>query len=226
MDELAAWSTFATAVFTFGLLLTAVLTARSAFETLKASREANEQAKKDSVLQTRPYVYAEVLPSLAGAAAYDLVVRNHGQSAARGLRMDFEPILDTPDDIATAVLRAFSTPRDLPPGSSLRMYWHIGASEGESLMNAEDTQPVETEGSGMPKHGVIHLHYAGDDPSQNPYAEKCPFDVETAGLWPIPEDGPEAKGPHDTPSSKMTTQERRFYKALQALSRHVGHLRW
>lgn len=226
MDELAAWSTFATALFTLGLLLTAVLTAWSAMKTLRAARDANEQAKRDSILQTRPYVYAEVLPSLAGAGSYDLVVRNQGRSAARDLRMAFEPQVNAPDDIAAAVLRAFDTPRDLPPGSSLRTYWHIDAPEGESLMNAENTKPIETEGSGMPKRGVIHLHYAGDDPSQNPYTEKCPFDVETAGLWPIPEDGPEAQGPHDTPSSEMTSKERRFYKALQALSRHLGHLRW
>lgn len=226
MNALAAWSTFATALFTLGLLLTAVLTACSAFSTLRAAREANEQAKRDSILQTRPYVYAEILPSLAGAASYDLVVRNQGRSAARDLRMAFEPQVNAPDDVADAILRAFDTPRDLPPGSSLRMYWHIAAAEGETLMNAKGTEPVEDGGSGMPKHGVIQLRYEGDDPSQDLYMEKYPFDVENAGLWPLPEDGPEVRGPRDTRSDKMSPKERRFYKALQALSRNVGALRW
>lgn len=226
MDDLAAWSTFATAVFTLGLLVTAVITAVSAFKTLRAAREANEQAKNDSILQTRPYLYAEVLPSIAGVGSYDLVVRNRGQSAARDVRMAFEPPLDAPDDIATAILHAFRTPRDLPPGSSFRTYWHIAAPEDEILGDPKGTEPIKTGESGMPKHGVIHLDYRGDDPSQAPYTERSPFDVEMAGLWPVPEDGPDAVQPKDTRETKMTPQERRFYKALQALNRHLGHLRW
>jgi len=88
---------FATAVLTLAILVMAVFAWRTAKATLKASeeashaaavsakaaQEANEQARLDSIAQTRPYVFVEVKPGLAAVGTWDLRVTNNGQSPAR-----------------------------------------------------------------------------------------------------------------------------------------------
>ena len=63
-DQISAWSAVITAVFSGVVVIVALVAWRTARQTLHASREANAQAKHDSIEQTRPYVYAEVVPSL------------------------------------------------------------------------------------------------------------------------------------------------------------------
>ena len=101
-----------------------------------AAAEANEQMKLDSIAQTRPYVYAEIVPSLGGTDAYDLRVTNVGRTAARNLYIQFNNWPKKIDDVAEHVKILFETERTLPPGCSIRTYWRL---EGNFL----GSSPVE-----------------------------------------------------------------------------------
>lgn len=210
-DWVAAISAATTAVLTLVLVIAALWSLKAALKTLGASREANEQTERDSIERTRPYVFVEIVPGLAGIATYDLVIRNTGLSAARRVTLQFNPWPEAIDDIAEKVRTLMATPRDVPPGSSLRSVWHLGTAEGETFTDG-------TTEAGMPLAGSITVHYDSDEPKRDPYTETYPFDVNTAGLWPTPAAGPDAKGFENK-------RDRLFYKALQALTNQVGELR-
>lgn len=209
-DWVAAISTAATALFTLVLVVAALWSLRAALKTLEASRTANEQAERDSIERTRPYVFVEIVPGLAGLATYDLVIRNTGLSAARRVTLQFAPWPEEVDDIGEKVRTLMKTPRDVPPDSSLRILWHLGTEEGEKFTDG-------TTEAGMPLAGCITVQYGSDEPKRGAYSETYPFDVNTAGLWPVPTTGPEPQG--------LQRNERLFYKALQRLTQHVGELR-
>lgn len=177
---------------------------------MKASRNANEQAERDSIERTRPYVFVEVVAGLAGISTYDLVIRNTGKSSARGVILQFNPWPDEIDDIAEKLQKMMKTPRDIPPGSSLRTIWHLGTSENETFSDG-------TKQAGMPLAGTIRVQYGSDEPKRKTYTDSYPFDVNSAGLWPAPTTGPEARG--------LDKNERSFYKAIQTLTHHVGEMR-
>lgn len=85
-DILSAVSTAASALLTLGLVVLALVAWRTASDALEESRKAslaaqksaaaaeaaNEQLRRDSAEQTRPYVFAEVLPGLAGSPTWDI----------------------------------------------------------------------------------------------------------------------------------------------------------
>lgn len=109
-ESVAAWSSFATAVFTLGLLVAAVWAGFTAVSAMRASKaasnaaaEANEQMKLDSIAQTRPYVYADIVPSLAGRRHFDLRITNVGKTAARNLHIQFDNWPEKIDDVAEHV---------------------------------------------------------------------------------------------------------------------------
>ncbi|WP_217428057.1 hypothetical protein [Microlunatus speluncae] len=216
-DILAAWSTFGTAVLTAVLVILAVCAWRTAKDTLDASKKAseaaeasavaaqaaNEQARLDSIEQTRPYVFVEVVPGLQGAGCWDVRIANSGRSAARNLTLDYEHWSQNPDDVGTAVRELFETSRALPPGCSIRAVWRLEGNftEGPSIV-------------GLGKSGKITVRYTSDDPSRPDYDDSFDVMIEKSGLWPIPESGPEPEG--------VTGQARKFYRLGQALTRRIG----
>lgn len=100
-DILSAVSTAASALLTLGLVVLALVAWRTASDALEESRKAslaaqksaaaaeaaNEQLRRDSAEQTRPYVFAEVLPGLAGSPTWDIRISNSGKSSARELTL-------------------------------------------------------------------------------------------------------------------------------------------
>ena len=72
------------------VVVTAAAASDAARTSADAARTANEQAKLDSIEQTRPYVYVEVVPGLAGSRSWDVRIRNSGRSAARNLRLEYD----------------------------------------------------------------------------------------------------------------------------------------
>ncbi len=211
-EQLSAWSTLATAVLTLGLLIAALLAARVAVNTLKSSQaaskaalEANEQAKRDSIEQTRPYVYAEVIPSLAGVGQYDLRITNAGKSAARELTLTFSNWPSKLDDVANGIKILFETPRTLPPGCSIRSYWRLTGNFSD-----------KTSAAGMENSGVIAVRYTSDDPSQPNYTDRFDVHIEQSGIWPVPADGPNPKG--------LSDESETFYGLGQVIARHIGEI--
>ncbi len=204
MESLTAWSTFATGVLTGGLLVAAVIAGSAALGTLKASRLANEQAKYDSIEQTRPYVFVEALPSLAGTSSYDVRIANSGKSAARDLTFDLTAWPEPLDDVASSVRDLFTTPRTLPPGCSIRAMWRLEGkfSDGTTV-------------AGMNRTATVTASYTSDDPSRPAYKDSFDLMIDRSGLWPVPESGPE-------PNGHLKEETLQFYKLGQALVRRVG----
>ncbi len=218
-DALSAWSTFATAVLTLLLVVLALAAWSAARKTLDASKDAskaaeasadaaraaNEQAKLDSIEQTRPYVYVEVITGLASKQSWDVRIRNAGRSAARDLRLDFDGWPTEPDDVSSAVVELFKTERTLPPDCQIRALWR---AEGQFT---DGTTEV-----GLQTEGKISVAYTSDDPSTPAYTDKFDVMIKQSGYTPLPEDGP--------PPDGLKGDLRKFYLLGQALVRRVGEL--
>ena len=190
-----------------GLLITAITTARAGYRTMVASQRANEQARRDSIAQTRPYVFVEILPGLAGLSCYDIRITNTGKSSARQLRVDFSPWPEHEDDIVTSLRQMFETSRTLPPGDSIRSFWRIETNKSQ---NGQEM--------GMPKTGTLRVFYSSDDEVCPKYSERYEVLISNSGLWPVPEGGP-------NPDFSSDCKElRKFYLLGQAIARAIGNL--
>jgi hypothetical protein len=217
-DVVSATSAAFTALLTLLLVVAAFLAWRTAKSTLEASRraseaaeaaslaaaQANEQARLDSIERTRPYVFVEIAPSLAGRQSYDIRIRNAGQSAARDLRLEYDRWPDEIDDVATSVRQLFATPRTLPPGCSIRALWRL---EGQFTDGTNE--------AGLGKTGRISVRYTGASPELN-YTDTFDVQIAESGLWPAPEEGPRP--------DNLRGELRTFYLLGQTLVRRIGEL--
>lgn len=214
-EQAMALSAVFSAIASVGLLIVAVwawLTSREALSATQAAaeaaREANEQARRDSLEQTRPYVYVEILPSLAGIGNFDLRIQNVGRSTARNTTLEFRPSLSSPDDVAEQVLHMLATPRTIPPRATVRTFWRLTEPTGFTDGTTE---------AGMPTAGSLTVTYTSDDPSGPRYEDTYAYDLDTAGLWPTPARGPE---PQQLPATA-----RKFYKLGRDIALHLAELR-
>lgn len=184
--------------------VTAVRALRAAEASARAAHDANEQMGRDSKEQTRPYVYAELLPGLAGMHSFDLRVSNAGRSCARELTLSVAdwPDADSQHDAGKALdaLKVLcDTPRSLPPGCSIRSFWRIEV----------DNEPP----TGMDRDVELTIRYAADDGAE--YTDLYLVSSHNAGLWPVPASGPE-------PSNEPTL--RQFYGLGRAIARSIGEI--
>ena len=181
------------------------LSSEAARDSAEAARAANEQACVDSKVQTRPLVWVEILPGLAGSENYDVRIRNTGRSSARDVRLEFSAWPDAPDDVTAAIRTLFHTPRTLAPGAAVRSFWQLEGSftDGTSV-------------AGLPSSGSIYVTYRGDDPSEPRYHDTFEVMIERADLWPVGESGPTADG--------LTGDARKFYILGQAPVRRISEL--
>lgn len=212
-DQLSAWSTLATAVLTAFLFVAALVAWRTASATLGAAKlsaeaavRANEQSQRDSIEQTRPYVYAEVTPGLAGVGSWDLRISNNGRSAARGLTLAFDQWPDELDDIAEGLRAMFEIPRTLPPGCTIRTMWRLTGNFTDGSTEA-----------GLGQAGQITVAYASDDPADLRYNDTFDVTIANSGDWPVGESGFNADG--------LDARDRKFYSLGQAVARHIAELR-
>lgn len=154
--------------------------ADSASMSLALQRDMLVQAERDSAARTRPYVYAALVPSIAGVGAWDIVVTNHGRTIARDVRIT-TTWPDGPMDTLTAgVFEMFTTPQALPPGASLRCYWHFDFSGGRE-------EPPE----GMPEVADLQISYQDDQARK--YSDCITVRLEGIGHSPAPRMGAQPK---------------------------------
>lgn len=174
--------------------------------TLNAAEESSDQAKLDSIAQTRPYIFVEIVPGLTGQAAYYVRIANVGRTSARAVTINFDSWPDQLDDVASPLKELFETPRTLPPGSRIRSIWRIDGNFTDGSTEA-----------GMPiSVGTAVVTYKSDDPSRPTYADIYELRTDKSGLWPVSEDGPTPDG--------VSGSSRKFYLLGQALVRRVGEL--
>jgi hypothetical protein len=200
---LSAGATLATAVISLGLLIGALLAWRVARATLKQSKRTHEQMEKDSIEQTRPYVYARIVPSIGGSGAWDLIVSNSGRSSANNLTIAVSQWPE--DDAVTKALRVmFEHQQILPPDTSIRTYWFLGPRD----------DPGSTGATGFDIPVDMTVTYSGPGPNPQVYTETFHLDPTTLGLTPEAGAGVNLNKPTDE-SKKL----REIVQALNELRR-------
>ena len=217
-SEVSAIASVVSAIASSGLLILAIFAGRTATQTLRASeeaseaaREANIQAKNDSIAQTRPYVYVEFVPGIMCERSLDLRIVNVGRSSARKLTLEFVDTAESANrseisEIQPWVRELFQTPRTLPPSCSIRTLWCNLDEEGSV------TSSSERKSEGMPLEGTIHLKYCSDDGTE--YSDEFEVLFWKSGLSPVPEKGSKFATRHD------------FYVVAQAISRAISYRNW
>lgn len=200
-EEWSSTAAWVTALATIALVVVAVITANVAIGTLR-------QTKKDSVAQTRPYVHAQVVPSIAGIGTYDLIVKNTGLSTARDLQITCPEFPKSPDDIADRLKSFFSMNHSLPPNTQLRTFWRFTVPKGLKWTDGTN------EPAGMPEVATLILHYSDANGS---YSEVFPVDLAVYRMAPAPDEGPDA-------GSKLSPDQKDNHKMLAAIARNIREL--
>lgn len=202
LEHLQMWSTIgdvATAVLTAVLAGLALWAGRTAVKTLN-------QTRKNSIDQTRPYVYVQVTPSIAGESAYDLIVQNSGQSTAKDLVITCPEFPKNPDHIAEAVGRLLGRQLVLPPGTRIRSFWHF---------SGKNEQWNDKEGDlGLPPVAHVHVSYSGPDGT---YTDIFPVDIGVYAMTPVG-----ARG-RDVPPG-LSDSETDLHKMLAAIAGNISNL--
>lgn len=206
LGVIAAWITalaaLGTVLLTAGLLWAAWRAYRTASGTLKQMREDSEAQREDSARATRPYVYARIVPGLAGERTWDLTIENSGRTAAYDLQVSIKANEVRSDVIATAVRRFASAGTMVPPGARIRTFWSMPA-------NPKASPP---EAMGFPR-AEIALTYTDSDHLR--FEDRAVvLDSDDLGLTPAPTVDTEA------PTRENSGVE--TVKALRAIARHVG----
>ncbi|QSZ53255.1 hypothetical protein RI444_15535 [Paenarthrobacter sp. AT5] len=183
----AAIAAAITAVLTIGLLIGAIFAWRVARDTLDQSRLTSKQMEQDSVEQTRPYVYAVLVPSLGGHGAWDLLIRNSGRSSATDLTF---AVSEWPeDDAVTRTLRSMlEQPQILPPDTTIRTFWYLG----------ERHDPGSSGATGFDIPVDITVSYLGPGPNPKRYVERFHLNQKALGATPEASSGVEMVRPSPT----------------------------
>lgn len=203
LENLELWSTIGdltTALLTILLVALAAWAGWTAVKTLK-------QTRQNSIDQTRPYVFAQVAPSIAGTSVYDLVIQNSGQSTATNLKVSCPQFPDDPDRIASAIGILFDITHVLPPATHIRSYWHF---------SGQDRNWSDGEGDlGMPTVAELRVEYDGPD---GHYTDTFPVNTHVYAMTPIGANG------HNVPTN-LSPGEKNLHKMLAVIAGNISNLR-
>jgi hypothetical protein len=215
-DLLPSWiSAIATAVGVIVAVVAIGLTVHQVRLTGKQLRETARREAQDSESQTRPYVSAEAVVSLAGPPTWDIVISNSGRSTASNVTLE---VIGTPfgarfpsDIVGPAQAAAFGNGFDLVASSRRRFYWHF----------KENARATPSQSMGAPAEGEVVIRYEwSSDPSQpgRHYEERYRYNLkEIAALTPEPWKGAEAADRSDTARDTVL--------ALRAVAGNLGELK-
>lgn len=195
-------------------LVALIVTVRQVVITARQIRGTAEQEARNSEERTRPYVSIDIVPSLAGGQATDLVVTNQGRATARGVRVEVKGHtfgeLSPGDVIGPALGRLLRHGFDLAPGTRKRFYWHIPASP--SATPSGDL--------GAPDSGVATVAYswqAADDRPEKSFQEHLEYDLtDLMKLAPVPWTGPKAS------SGAVDEHVKNAVHGIRAIAQNVG----
>lgn len=213
-DLLPAWvSAIATVAGVVVACVAIALTLVQVRSTAKELRMTARRQADDSEERTRPYVSVDVVPSLAGPPAIDLVLVNSGRTVARDVRLE---VVGAPfeerfagDQITPAMGRAFASGLDVAPASRRRFYWHFPS---EPTASPSDEM-------GAPAHGEILVRYQWQPEGAAEvqfYEDRYSYNLDDLlRLTPVPFSGPKA----DTGNNQY---ERNVEHALRAIAQNVG----
>lgn len=206
LEWLDLWTTLgslATAVFTLALVIAAVWAGRIALETLK-------QQQKDGYAAWRPYLTAQVVPSLAGAPNFDLVIENIGGSPAVGIEISSPNFPEEMDNVSECIRDLFSVVTFIGPGSRLRNYWRLEVAKGSTWSDGTK-EPV-----GMPQVATLGVRYQDLEGKQ--FQDHFLVDTKIYKLAPLPADGP-------NPKDSLSTAEKDLHQILGTIAVAIGEHR-
>jgi len=178
------------------------------------STARNEAANSDAL--TRPYIGVDIVPSIGGRGAMDIVFENRGRSVARDIAVslvdDHFRSQSSLDEIGPALGRLFATPFDLAPGARRRVFWRMPADE-----LATPSGDIWT-----PIVGEVAIDYAWDPRDgreDRRYSDSIRYDLtEYPKLTPLAGAGAEARAGADQAVEKNAVH------ALRAIARSIGEL--
>jgi len=125
-------------------------------------------AVRDSHERSRPVVVAEFRLAAHNDEAFDLVVRNVGQSIARDVTVTFAPEIEAREDdardLTSYLVERYADPISaIGPGQELTNVWWSGVARGEdTLVNSERT----------PEEVTVSIGYKGS--SGRKFAQRTP----------------------------------------------------
>jgi uncharacterized protein YbdZ (MbtH family) len=159
-----------------------------------------------------------IVPSLAGQGALDLVLTNTGTTAATNVRFELvngEFGLSADDGHIGPHLRTFfDTPFELAPATKMRLFWHLPERPAE-----RSNKPGAM---GAPTSGEIRATYGRDvdgQPGPQTYVTNHRYDFS---LWPkiTPEAWTGAK--NEGSSDDYITHLKNINFGLRAIAHHLG----
>lgn len=207
----------ATVVGVIVAVIAIVLTLKQVRMTAQQMRQASEREAQDSEDQTRPYVGLDILPGLAGAPSFDMVMENFGKTTARGVRLQ---LVDEEfgsqsegDEIGPALGRLFAAGFDLAPGARRRVFWRLPEQENASPSGA----------IGAPEAAEVVVEYGwepGGDRELRLFKDRLRYDLsEYPKLTPSPTKGPRTIG------TTTDAQLKNAVHVLGAIAEHVAEIR-
>lgn len=215
----SGWGAVGALAATAGVLVASiaiVLTVVSILSTNRQTRETRTREALNSDAQTRPYIGLDVVPSVWGSPAFDLIIVNRGRSTARKVRLSlvnaaFGPRTEN-DQLGARQAKVFSNDFELAPEARRRFIWHLG-----------DTPNSEPPGEqGAPPTGELRLTYEwdpGDGRAVIQYEDRTRYElIETPNLVPTPNSGATATSGEDK-------ELRNVGLALRAIAEHLGGMR-
>lgn len=179
-------------------------------------RDSAEQQARDSEERTRPYIGAEFAPSISGPRGYDILIVNHGQTAARGVQIrltdgNFEAQSPS-DQVSPALADLFRVGFDLAPGARMRLLWRLPDSP-YSTPRGDMGAPAEAE-------LAISYGWQPDCGAGRAYTDHIRYDLDTLQhLWMAPHAGSNVAG------SSMETHAKNAELALRAIVGNIAELR-
>lgn len=152
---LDALNDHSTIILTFaGVLsaLAAIITAVIASKSLKAARDENTKRQQ-------PMMIAELQQAENSESALDLRVRNVGLTAARNVKVTFDPVLDpdlaVEDKLSSYIIDRYAEPiPTIAPGQTLSNIWHSGglvdnSTRLKNILNTPEVFTVRIEYTGL-----------------------------------------------------------------------------
>lgn len=210
-------ATWVTAIATIvGVVIAGAAFVAAAIAVVQTGRQMRAAARtetENSDAQTRPYVGVDIGPGIASLPSFDIVIRNHGKTTARDIRIELLNgefgARDGDEMFGPAQARVFAVPFDLAPGAHRRLLWHVLASANRPhSLGAPDSGEV----------GVSYGWEPGDGRESRSYSDSIRYDLrDYPALIVIPGTGGKTDG--------RTTDDhlKNAVKALRAIASHVGN---
>lgn len=195
--------TWVTALATIALVIAAIGAGRIALETLK-------QQQKDSYAAWRPYLTAQVVPSLAGSPNFDLVIENIGASPAVEIEISSPDFPEKLDKVSESIRDLFKVVTFIGPGSRLRNYWRLEVRKGSKWSDGTK------EPTGMPQVATLTIRYK--DLEGKTFEDQFLVDTKIYKLAPLPDDGL-------NPKETLSDAEKDLHQMLGTIAVAIGEHR-